>query len=183
MVVMGIAYSHPRWRMKRRPHASLLMVTAGQGILPLLMGGEAGRVAGGQLQGALLAWVSCAAALIITGFYPLTQVYQIDEDRQRGDQSFAVRWGPEKVFASARWLVGLGMVNMLLIVHREDIFQRFWTWLFPLAYLAFWGTLHVWKRRFYQQSTYQNHDWTFGLSTAYAVAFWGFIAVEYAWRV
>ena len=182
MVVMGIAYSHPRWRLKRRPHASLLMVTAGQGVLPLLMGSAAGRVAGGQIDGQLLVWISAVAALIITGFYPLTQVYQIDEDRQRGDCSFAVRWGPEKVLASARWLVGFGMAGMFMVVYSGAAFQHFWIWLFPVAYLIFGGALHLWKRRFYRQSTYKNHDWAFGLSIAFALAFWGFIAVEYLSR-
>ncbi len=41
-----------------------------------------------------------AAALIITGFYPLTQVYQREEDRKQGVISFAVYAG-EKCFLLA----------------------------------------------------------------------------------
>lgn len=35
------------------------------------------------------------------GFYPLTQIYQIDEDRDRGDTTFAVWVGPRGVFTFA----------------------------------------------------------------------------------
>ena len=179
MVAMGIAYSHPRWRLKGRPLASLLTVTAGQGVLPLLMGLEAGGWERLDLDGWLLGGVLCATALIITGFYPLTQVYQIEEDRRRGDRCFAVKWGAAHVFTVARWLVGLGMGFIVALV-AAGVFQPFWIWSIPLAYMAFWSVLHLWKRRFFRQNTYENHNWAFAISLVFALAFWAFIAVEYA---
>ncbi|HSJ52584.1 MAG TPA: UbiA family prenyltransferase, partial [Anaerolineae bacterium] len=83
-VVMGAvstAYSHPSTRFKARPWASLLLVSIFQG-----MGGTtAGWLFVYEDWGSLLALKPLAgllsAALVITGFYPLTQVYQRAEDR------------------------------------------------------------------------------------------------------
>jgi 4-hydroxybenzoate polyprenyltransferase len=41
------------------------------------------------------------AALSAVGLYPLTQVYQIDEDRRRGDRTFAVAYGADACFRFA----------------------------------------------------------------------------------
>ena len=60
-----------------------------------------------------------SAALFIAGFYPLTQLGQIEEDRRRGDRTFAVALGRNPAFAWSAvllpmacslnlWRVGLG---------------------------------------------------------------------------
>ncbi len=179
MFLLGIAYSHPRWRLKARPVLSLVMVTCGQGLLPFFMGlgaaqagiGKAGHVTAGLTAG--------AAALIITGLYPLTQVYQVDEDRQRGDRSFAVYYGPQGVFRFSRMVVGAGMGLMAWLFFTRAIFHRFWMWLLPVGCVVFLGVLHVWARRFPHQNVYQNHDWSFGISLGMSGIFWCFLCVEY----
>jgi 4-hydroxybenzoate polyprenyltransferase len=93
MGAIGLAYSHPAVRLKARPWASLLAVSLFQGM-------------GGTAAGWLFArndWTTMfsptallgllAAALVITGFYPLTQVYQREQDRKQGVISFAVYAG------------------------------------------------------------------------------------------
>jgi 1,4-dihydroxy-2-naphthoate octaprenyltransferase len=97
MGFVGNAYSHPAIRLKAYPWTSLLAVSIFQG-----MGGTAAGwlYAADQWQSlfslkAILGLL--VAALIITGFYPLTQVYQREEDRKQGVISFAVYAG-EKVF-------------------------------------------------------------------------------------
>jgi 1,4-dihydroxy-2-naphthoate octaprenyltransferase len=54
------------------------------------------------------------AFLVITGFYPLTQLYQREQDIRRGDISFAVRWG-ERCFplAMACFLSGAAVLGFL----------------------------------------------------------------------
>jgi len=42
MVVMGVSYSHPRWRLKARALSGLALVACGQGLLPFFMGGLTG---------------------------------------------------------------------------------------------------------------------------------------------
>jgi 4-hydroxybenzoate polyprenyltransferase len=93
MATLSTAYSHPAVRLKRHPWASLLTVSIGQGI----GGAVAGWLCGQDDPLTLLSLKAglglLTSALIATGFYPLSQVYQRAEDARRGDITFAVRWG------------------------------------------------------------------------------------------
>lgn len=100
MGAVGNAYSHPAIRLKANPWTSLLAVSVFQG-----MGGTAAGWLYAQEDWQTLFTAEgmlamLAAALIITGFYPLTQIYQRDEDRKQGVISFAVYAG-EKCFPLA----------------------------------------------------------------------------------
>jgi len=114
MGVVGTAYSHPATRLKARPWASLLTVSLFQG-----MGGTAAGWLFAQPDWATLASAKAllgllSASLIITGFYPLTQVYQRAQDRKEGVISFAVHWG-ERVFGLAIFcmLAGAALMGFL----------------------------------------------------------------------
>ena len=102
---VGSAYSHPAIRLKSSPWTSLLAVSIFQG-----MGGTAAGWLCGQEDWTTLLSLKAilgmlSAALIITGFYPLTQIYQREQDRRQGDITFAVHWG-ERCFP-------LGIVCMI----------------------------------------------------------------------
>lgn len=93
MGILSTAYSHPAVRLKKWPWASILAVSFGQG----LGGAAAGWLCGQSDPTTLLAlrpWLGfLVATLVTTGYYPLTQIYQREEDRRRGDITFAVRYG------------------------------------------------------------------------------------------
>jgi 1,4-dihydroxy-2-naphthoate octaprenyltransferase len=101
MLLLGIAYSHPHWRLKSRPWASILAVAFGQGVLGFFAGyvaagGPAARAADPRVVEA-----ACIAALATTALYPLTQVYQAEADRRRADRTFAAQYGPAACFRFA----------------------------------------------------------------------------------
>jgi 4-hydroxybenzoate polyprenyltransferase len=181
LFVLGVAYSHPRWRLKARPWASLLTVTLGQGLLPFFMGLYTVPHLGHQLGGGALWTAAGAAALLVTGLYPLTQVYQIEEDSKRGDRTFAVRYGPQRVFVLAVSLMGAG-VGLVALLVSIGVFERFWLMVLPLVYVGFCGALWLWWRRFYQQDTYDNHDWAFRISACTASGFWVFVGLEFYFK-
>lgn len=112
---MGFAYSHPATRWKARPIGGLLTVGIGQGILAGLGGWAAANANLAELTP--LAWLGIlAAALVTVGFYPLTQIYQIEEDLQRGDLTFAAWVGPRGAFGFALIvLVGAALLLALVI--------------------------------------------------------------------
>jgi len=92
MVFVGLsfAYSHPRIRWKAHTWISLLVVGLGQGALAFVAAWAATRaeiVSAWSVDGVLGA---IAALLLILALYPLTQLYQIDEDAARGDRTVAV---------------------------------------------------------------------------------------------
>jgi 1,4-dihydroxy-2-naphthoate octaprenyltransferase len=182
MAVMGIFYSHPRWRWKARPVLSLLAVTLGQGLLPFLMGVEAASDVYRVLSYRDLFITAAAAALIITGLYPLTQIYQTAEDAQRGDRTFAVQFGVHTVFRLSRVLVGIGLLLLEWVTLYGKVLPRFWMWLLPVGYGLFFSIIQIWSRRFAAQTVYQNHDWSFGISLGMSGMFWVLLSVEFLRR-
>jgi 1,4-dihydroxy-2-naphthoate octaprenyltransferase len=117
--VLSVAYSHPRIRLKAHPWASLVTVGLGQGILAFLGAWAATR---GDLSGAaspdgLLG--AAAATLLILALYPLTQLYQVDEDTRRGDRTVAAVLGSARCFAFALGCTTVGGVLMLIELDRR----------------------------------------------------------------
>ena len=107
IALLGVAYSHPRLRWKAHPLASVLTVLIGQGAFGYFAGWAVAR---GDLISALnLRGVGglLSAAFTTLGLYPLTQVYQIEEDRARGDRTLAVALGPTRPL-----LVGFGCLTL-----------------------------------------------------------------------
>jgi 1,4-dihydroxy-2-naphthoate octaprenyltransferase len=94
----SVSYSHPAIRIKKYPFGSAVLVFFGQGVV----GFVGGFLAGGGEVGRLLEPVSLIAclggALLVSGLYPLTQVYQVNEDARRGDLTLARRLGPRRVY-------------------------------------------------------------------------------------
>jgi 4-hydroxybenzoate polyprenyltransferase len=118
-VVLSVAYSHPRVRLKAHTWTSLVVVGVGQGGLAFLAAWSAVRgelASAWSLDGALGA---LAAGLLILALYPLTQLYQIDEDAARGDRTLAVAWGPRRSFAFALLCTVLGGAIMVILLARR----------------------------------------------------------------
>ncbi len=96
-VALSVLYSHPRARLKGIPGADLAVNMAGYGAATTLAGLIAGQAAwraatvGPDLGGWLL---TAGFACLFGSFYPLTQLYQLDSDRARGDRTLAGALGP-----------------------------------------------------------------------------------------
>jgi 4-hydroxybenzoate polyprenyltransferase len=161
---------------------SLFLVTLGQGLIPLLMGVEAAPDLYCGLHYRDLFVTTAAAALIITGLYPLTQVYQIAEDAQRGDRTFAVHFGFQTVLHLSRVLVGAGLLLLEWVTLYGEVLPRLWTWLISIGYSLFFSSIQIWSKRFADQTVYQNHDWSFGISLGMSCMFWVLLSVEFLRR-
>ncbi len=156
MGAVGNAYSHPAIRLKAYPWTSLLAVSIFQG-----MGGTAAgwlfAAEDWQTLFSLKAILGMlASALIITGFYPLTQIYQREDDRKQGVVSFAVYAG-EKCFplAVACMLSAAGLMGYLA-----------WRYFGPLEALAAVAGLvglavcvAIWWRRYDESQVRSNYVW------------------------
>ena len=85
-----------------------MTVALGQGVLACLGGWATAR---GEIASALSpagVLTAGAATLITTGFYPLTEIYQMEEDARRGDRTLAIWLGPRNAFRFALTLIGCG---------------------------------------------------------------------------
>jgi 4-hydroxybenzoate polyprenyltransferase len=99
-------YSTPHARWKQHPILSLIAIAVSTGITSVILGTLA---AGGSIQTLPVLSATLGATLILLSMYPVSQVFQIAEDQQRGDQTFAVRYGITGVrrFFSISFLFGL----------------------------------------------------------------------------
>lgn len=116
IVALSVAYSHPRFRWKSRPLLSLSVVAFGQGTAGFVAGWLAGAGTWPPATPLRAVLGAMVATLATVGMYPLTQLYQIEEDRARGDRTFAVAFGIRTSFAfSMVCLVGAGLCLVLLL--------------------------------------------------------------------
>lgn len=145
VMALSVAYSHPAFRWKARPLLSLLVVALGQGAVGFHAGWLCAATPPRPLGSSPDGWVGMAAAVLLTtGFYPLSQLYQLDEDRARGDLTFSVVYGPAASFrfSLACLVLGGGCIAWVAL-------SRFGAWDAMLALgaqlLLWWVVWRWWK--------------------------------------
>ncbi|BCM92928.1 hypothetical protein IAD21_04812 [Abditibacteriota bacterium] len=132
-LILSLGYSHPRLRWKADPLKSLLVVCFGQGAFSFAMGAlTAQKISTSPLwearySGAQLS-LTCGVLGVmsfVAAFYPLTQLFQIESDTRRGEQSLASwlqgRFGRNSVFSWAAILFVLGGICNALAVRFSSL--------------------------------------------------------------
>lgn len=147
VMLLSVAYSHPKFRWKARPLPSLGVVGFGQGGIGFCAGWLCAATTPLPLLGSYSGMLGLAAAVLLTtGFYPLSQLYQIDEDRQRGDFTFAVVYGHKASFRfSLACLIAGGICIALVVLDRFGPRDAV---LASGAQLLLWWLVLRWHRRF-----------------------------------
>ncbi len=115
-VVRLICRTPPVGGLTSSVNGALIAVAFFQGAVAYWAAWSAAR---GELASAFSApgWLGAViAVLFIAGLYPVTQVYQIEEDRARGDRTVAVEWGPARCFLLAFVLQALGGLLLVAFV-------------------------------------------------------------------
>ncbi len=172
-VLLSVLYSHPRFRWKARPGLDLLVNMLGYGAGTTLAGLLAARAAYfgadnacaaggwrfvswpgltgtiGEQFGSVLAggpgWIVLGFGLLFGSFYPLTQLYQMDEDRQRGDKTLCTALGPRLSLILA---VVLGLLASGALVSGLLQREAGWSMSLPIFGLILWlAHLADWLRR------------------------------------
>jgi 4-hydroxybenzoate polyprenyltransferase len=104
---LSVLYSVPPFRLKARPGLDWIINLVGFGYLT--------PYAGWALTGRGLSVVGfvllVAFALLFGALYPLTQLYQVDEDRRRGDRTLAVSLGITRSLALAGAMASLAFLG------------------------------------------------------------------------
>lgn len=96
-VVMSVLYSVPPVRLKARAGWDLLINCLGFGLFTPLAGWA---LTGRPFTPAIL-MVSLGFAFLFATLYPMTQIYQVAEDRRRGDRTLVIRVGVGRSLALA----------------------------------------------------------------------------------
>ena len=98
-------YSTPLARWKGDPILSLIAIGISTGLNSVFLGFWA---AGGEFSLEILLG-GIGASLILLSLYPVSQIYQADEDSKRGDVTFFIKFGQQGVqrFFQSTYLFGL----------------------------------------------------------------------------
>lgn len=132
-------YSRPGIRWKGRPLLSLVAIGASTGICGFLLGYLHGGAA--DFRPPVLA-ASAGVALVILSLFPLSQVYQVDEDVSRSDLTFTARFGLEGVKRAFQILFAAGIAALAAAFGSLHAWLG---WIFlgvgTLAGLAVWAAI------------------------------------------
>lgn len=108
-------YSTPHARWKGHPILSLFAIGISTGFNSVLLGTIS---AGGSINQPILL-VALGASLILLSMYPVSQIFQLDEDHKRKDTTFTIAYGVKGVrkfflinFAFGLILLSIGMYNI-----------------------------------------------------------------------
>lgn len=120
-LLVSKAYSFDGIRLKKYPLLSTAVVVVFQGAYTFLMtqvGVGAGKEPLLEPTNLLLALVS---SLFLCGSYPLTQIYQHQEDARRGDQTLSLRLGIRGTFvwAGLALAAGAGLLATVYVLRQE----------------------------------------------------------------
>lgn len=142
---LSVLYSVPPFRLKAVPGADWVINMWGFGTLTPYAGWAATGVPLDQSHGlVLLAFCPLFAAL-----YPLTQIYQLEEDRRRGDRTLALMLGVRRSLIVSLGTAGGAFALLALAAVRAGWGrQDVWRWLALALCAAAWGMILVsWLRR------------------------------------
>lgn len=148
--MLSILYSVPPIRLKRIPGIDLVVNVVGFGF--------ATPLAGWLLTGRRLTSIGLMAitgiALSMGALYPLTQLYQLAEDRARGDVTFARRVG---VARSLQFALTMAVAATALIIGTLTLKVGLSAAILPTAAFAWWIVIIARWQRDGKQFTPSEH--------------------------
>jgi 1,4-dihydroxy-2-naphthoate octaprenyltransferase len=150
------AYSHPLIRLKKRPLLSFAVVFLFQGGLTYLMSLHGlTRTPLLKLLSESQQWQNMAlCSLWIGAGYPLSQVFQHQEDKERGDQTLSLLLGVRGTFIFSGCLFFITQ-GVLFKVSERTFFWQAQTLMFPIGAYFLW-----WAFRCFNNEVYANFKYS-----------------------
>jgi hypothetical protein len=157
------AYSHPAVRLKKYPIAGWLIVSLFQGLFAFVMCYIG--INRFPLENALRASVVIPGLLssaLLMGTYPMTQVYQHEEDSIRGDKTFSLMLGVRGTFLFVGALFSI--VSIGYILYFNAFFINNYAWVFLGAMFPVIVFFLYWFLRVIQNESKADHKHTMWLN-------------------
>lgn len=178
--LVSMAYSHPSIRLKKMPYVSWLVAGFFQGCFTFCMAYAGLSDFGFEvLTRSHVLIPGLLTSLMLWGSYPLTQVYQHEEDAKRGDNTLSLKLGIKGTFLFASiWFLVAGVAFAGFFLHRNQswAFYGFLAALTPvILYFLVWFSF-VKKN----PEKYTNYAWAMWMNRISALAlnvffFWYFL--------
>ena len=146
MLIYGLiskAYSHPSIRLKKRPIVSWIIVSVFQGYFVFLVTyWTIHDIPISRLTTSMIQIPALLTTMMLMSAYPITQVYQHKEDRERGDFTLSLRLGVLGTFhftALGFVITALGYVSYFFYYHDSQTMLLYLILMIPLLiYYIFW---------------------------------------------
>ena len=160
---LSILYSVPPFRFKARAGVDVFINCTGYGGLTLF----AGWAAAGRSIESPIVNLFFAFFFLFMALYPLTQIYQIEEDLHRGDYTLAIALGKKRALELA--LLGVSLAFFFI---GSEVFKHYLN-IRSLSFLiaiGFWGFLLIpWYRKHKLWKMLQEQKGFYQALTAWAV--------------
>jgi 4-hydroxybenzoate polyprenyltransferase len=168
--LVSMAYSHPTIRLKKYPYLSWIVAGFFQGCFTFGMayaglsdfGWDVFTKSHVMIPGFL-------TSLMLWGSYPLTQVYQHEEDAKRGDITLSLKLGKKGTFVfSSIWFLVTGICFSWFFLDRnqESGFFGFLLAMLPVVlYFLIWFSF---VRK--DEEKYTNYNWAMWMNRISAIA-------------
>jgi len=137
------AYSHPAIRLKKYAVGSWFIAGFFQGFFTFLMVYVAANEISLFQIGQPRVWIGAAlSSMMLWGSYPMTQIYQHEEDSKRGDITLSYRLGVLGTFHFTAHVFGLATLGFWL--YYLFYFSNLQAWLYPAFLLPVLGYFFYW---------------------------------------
>lgn len=180
--VMSKLYSHPAFRLKKYPIISFLTVFFFQGAFMYwaIYGGLAGPVLLylGWDSSVLIAGGICSC--LIGASYPLTQIYQHEEDCKRGDHTLSLLLGYKGSFVFSGIVFAAGIVLSFFYWHILGEMKNFYVFLacsFPIFLFFNYWFFRVIKEA--SEANYKNAMLMNFISAAFMLLYFGYLVYQH----
>jgi len=166
LLVYGLAskaYSHPAIRLKKYPVTGWLVAGFFQGFFTLLMCYIGiNEYAVENLIHPRIIYAGVLSSLMLWGSYPMTQIYQHEEDGKRGDETISRMLGIRGTF----YFVGIVFtaVTGAFAWYFGTFMTTSWSLAFAGAMLPVVGYFSYWFLRVYRQETMADYSHTMWLN-------------------
>ncbi|MBX7124861.1 MAG: UbiA family prenyltransferase [Cyclobacteriaceae bacterium] len=155
------AYSHPAIRLKKLPYTGWVVTGLFQGCFTVMMCyGAINGYDWSQLLTLKICWAGIAASLMLWANYPLTQVYQHEEDQKRGDYTMSLKLGLNGTFIFSGLffaLAAFGFCAFFLHFYQSRHAWAFLVAMSPAVAFFTWWTIRV--KGDARQANYNNAMW------------------------
>jgi 1,4-dihydroxy-2-naphthoate octaprenyltransferase len=144
-ILASRAYSYRGIRLKRYPFIGFLTVFVFQGAMVFLISWQA--VSGSSLSAVPLIPL-LLSSLLIGALYPLTQVYQHEEDRKDGVTTISYVLGKRGTFLFSMGLFLVATAGMYLLFRQQQVLNYFWMYLLfllPVVLFFLYWMSKVWR--------------------------------------
>ena len=168
-VLASRAYSSNFVRLKKYPIWSFLIVFIFQGayVFSMVYYGVSAPIPLSEVFSTDLSGAILGVSFILGGAYPLTQIYQHEQDQRRGDKTLSLLLGYRGTFVFSMLMFLIADICLFAFFLKNN-FSQFWIFqggIAPVLGYFLWWMSKVWKG-----SQFANYRLTMNMNILFAVA-------------